>query len=123
MTPATSLPSADAAELADFLRFLGEWVAASQHQLSDSLANFMGDHPYTVETLSHDLARFRALLSADDNDSPSFLRPARDSSHARASPRTQPEDCITAPRARHLSRNQSPLNPTVNCPNTRMTDL
>jgi hypothetical protein len=70
--PAIRLPAADAAELADFLRFLGEWLAAGHHQLSDSLAQFMDGHPYSVETLRHDLARFRTLLGGDDSDSPPF---------------------------------------------------
>jgi hypothetical protein len=39
-----------------------------RHRLSASLAEFMDGHPYSVETLRHDLARFRSLLSARDPD-------------------------------------------------------
>ena len=61
--PEISLPAEDVAELADFLRFLDEWVTAGHDQLSRPLALFMEDHPYGIETLRHDLGRFRLLLS------------------------------------------------------------
>jgi len=64
----TSLPVEDAAELADFLRFMGEWAAADHHRLSASLAEFLDGHPYGLEMLCHDLARFRSLLSGADSD-------------------------------------------------------
>ena len=35
--PGISLAAADTAELADFLRFLGKWLATDHGQLSDSL--------------------------------------------------------------------------------------
>jgi hypothetical protein len=60
--PGASLTAEDTAELADFLRFLGEWLAADHDCLSDSLARFFGTHPYGAEMLRHDLARFRQLL-------------------------------------------------------------
>ena len=52
--------------LADFLRFLIEWLTADRDGLGDSLARFMGDHPYGVEALRDDLARFKSLLGSDD---------------------------------------------------------
>ena len=66
--PGISLAAADAAELASFLRFLGEWLATDHGQLSDSLAQFMDGHPYGVETLRHDLARFTSLPGGNDGE-------------------------------------------------------
>jgi hypothetical protein len=60
--PSVSLGTPDVEELADFLRFLGEWLAADRDRLGGSLAQFMGDHPYSVEALQNDLVRFSALL-------------------------------------------------------------
>jgi hypothetical protein len=70
--PEFSLPAEDAAELADFLRFLSEWVAASHNEIGSPLARFMGDHPYGVERLRHDLARFRAMLGDDTHSGAVF---------------------------------------------------
>jgi len=66
--PETSLAAEDSAELADFLRFLGEWLAADHSQLSDSLAWFMDGYPYDVETLRQDLARFTSLLGGNNGE-------------------------------------------------------
>lgn len=63
-----SLNSADAVELADFLRFLDEWLTSDREQLGDSLARFMGTHPYGIDLLRHDLARFSALLGTRNDD-------------------------------------------------------
>ena len=63
-----SLDTADAEELADFLRFLSEWLTSGPGQLSDSLARRMGSHPYGIDMLRHDLARFRALLGTGNDD-------------------------------------------------------
>jgi hypothetical protein len=72
----TSLSAEDAAEMADFLHFISEWAAVDHDRLSDSLAEFMGDHPYGTEMLRHDLARFRSLLGGSGSDI-DFLRPER----------------------------------------------
>ena len=37
-------------------------------QLGDSLARLMGSHPYGIDMLRHDLARFRAPLGAGNED-------------------------------------------------------
>ncbi len=63
------LDTPDAEELADFLRFLSEWLASDLGQLGDSLARLMGSHPYGIDTLRHDIFRFRALLGAGNDDS------------------------------------------------------
>jgi hypothetical protein len=63
--PSISMDAADAMELADLLRFSDEWLAADHDQLGGSLARFVGDHPYSVDVLRHDLGRFRLLLGGD----------------------------------------------------------
>lgn len=75
--PEISLPAAGVAELDDFLRFLADWLTADHDQVADSLAQFMDGHPYCVETLRHDLVRFKSMLGGDSGIT--FLcRPARD---------------------------------------------
>jgi hypothetical protein len=64
----SSVSVEDAAEVADFLRFMGEWAAADHDRLSASIAEFMDGHPYGVEMLCHDLARFRSFLGGVDSD-------------------------------------------------------
>ena len=55
-------------ELADFLRFLDEWLTSDREQLGDSLARLMGSHSCGIDILRHDLARFSALLGTGNND-------------------------------------------------------
>jgi hypothetical protein len=62
------LPAEDAIELADLLRFLGEWLAADREQLEDSLARFVGSTPYCIDMLRHDLSRFRFLLGGSSDE-------------------------------------------------------
>jgi hypothetical protein len=68
--PEISLAAEDAAELADFLRFLGEWLATDHSQLSDSLARLMDGHPYELETLRHDLPASRPCSAATTASAP-----------------------------------------------------
>ena len=63
-----SLNSADAVELADFLRFLDEWLTSDREQLGDSLARLMGSHSYGIDMLRYNLARFSALLGTGNDD-------------------------------------------------------
>jgi len=63
-----SLDTPDAEELADFLRFLSEWLTSDPGQLGDSLARLMDSHPYCIDMLRRDLARFRALLGTGNDD-------------------------------------------------------
>ena len=63
--PGVTLTIEDADELADLLRFLGEWLTADHDQLGDFLARFTGEHPYSIDMLLHDLGRFRLLLGGD----------------------------------------------------------
>lgn len=59
----------DAAELADLLTFLAEWLSGSQQQtLADSLTAFVGDPGYDIATLRADLHRFVFLLGLTDGE-------------------------------------------------------
>jgi hypothetical protein len=85
LMPEISLPAEDAAELAGFLRFLDEWLTAGHAQIADSLARFMDDHPYGVETLRHDLSRFRSMLgNGNGNGDMRFLGSNTPSNHPRS---------------------------------------
>ena len=65
--PTTTLDTSDAAELADMLTFIADWLSSSQKQtLAASLATFVGHTAYHVETLRADLHRFTFLLGGDD---------------------------------------------------------
>ncbi len=64
--PAVSLDVADAAELAELLRFVGDWLAGDPDQLDLSLQAFVGSPGYDVDRLRADLDRFVFLLGADD---------------------------------------------------------
>jgi hypothetical protein len=66
--PAVSLDTADAAELAELLNFLGDWLAADQDRLDDSLRRFVGTAGYDVAELRRDLDRFTFLLGGDDGE-------------------------------------------------------
>jgi hypothetical protein len=54
--PHVALPTKDAEALADFLRFLSELTAAERSRPADFPARSMGDHPYGIDVLCHDLA-------------------------------------------------------------------
>jgi hypothetical protein len=56
------LNTSDAAELAEMLTFLDDWLANDPHVLSASLEKFVGGSGYTTGTLRTDLARFAFLL-------------------------------------------------------------
>ena len=63
------LDLADAAELAEMLTFLSEWLAGPDHaQLAASFSRFMGTHGYDLADLRTDLARFTFLLGHDDGE-------------------------------------------------------
>lgn len=58
------LQAADAAELAELLQFLDDWLGADHETLDTSLAGFVGNRAYDVDQLRADLRRFRRLLDA-----------------------------------------------------------
>jgi hypothetical protein len=67
--PRINLALADAAELAEMLTFLADWLTGTQKQaLADSLTAFVGHPAYTTETLCADLHRFAFLLGVSDGE-------------------------------------------------------
>ena len=67
--PGITLDPADAAELAETLTFLTQWLSGSQKQaLTDSFAAHVGHPAYNTDTLCTDLRRFVFLLGASDGE-------------------------------------------------------
>ena len=67
--PSITLDLADAAELAETLTFLADWLSGSQkHALADSFAAFVGHPAYNTGTLCADLHRFAFLLGVSDGE-------------------------------------------------------
>jgi hypothetical protein len=60
------LDGSDAAELADMLTFIGDWLTSDPLTLTGSLEKFIASTAYTTGTLRTDLARFAFLLTGDD---------------------------------------------------------
>ncbi len=74
--PAQTLDTGDAAELAEMLQFLSDWLAADPARLGASLAGFTGTSAYTSQHLRDDLDRFTFLLGGSDGKQ--FLAPRQD---------------------------------------------
>jgi hypothetical protein len=67
--PGVTLDLSDAAELAETLTFLADWLTGSQEQtLAGSLTAFVGHPAYTTDTLCADLHRFVFLLGVSDGE-------------------------------------------------------
>jgi hypothetical protein len=67
--PAITLDPADAAEIAETLTLLTQWLSGShKHALTDSFAAFTGHPAYNTGTLCADLHRFVFLLGASDGE-------------------------------------------------------
>ena len=64
--PDVSLNATDAAELAEMLQFLSEWLARDPGRLGASLAQFDGHPAYGLDELRGDLERFVFLLGGSD---------------------------------------------------------
>jgi hypothetical protein len=64
--PSLSLDSGDAAELAEMLEFLSEWLAADRGRLAVSLRDFVGHPAYGLSELRVDLDKFVFLLGGSD---------------------------------------------------------
>ncbi|MFI7681010.1 hypothetical protein [Actinophytocola sp. NPDC049390] len=64
------LDAGDAAELAELLAFLADWLRQDQSRLASSLLSFVGNTSYSIDTLHADLARFGFLLG--DNSTQLF---------------------------------------------------
>jgi hypothetical protein len=65
--PSLSLDAVDAAELAEMLQFLAEWLAADDVHLATSLARFVNSTAYDLGQLCADLERFTFLLGGSDD--------------------------------------------------------
>ena len=63
------LDAVDAAELAELLQFLAEWLARDPGRLGASLEQFVGNPAYNAGELRQDLDRFTFLPGADDGES------------------------------------------------------
>ena len=68
--PDFRLDAVDAAELAELLQFLSQWLARDRGRLGASLEQFVGHPAYNVGELRQDLDRFVFLLGGDDGESP-----------------------------------------------------
>ena len=67
--PQITLDTGDAAELAEILTFLADWLSGSQKQILDeSFAVFVGHPAYDIGALRADLHRFAFLLGASDGE-------------------------------------------------------
>jgi hypothetical protein len=67
--PEVRLDAVDAAELAELLQFLSQWLARDRGRLGASLEEFVGHPAYNVGELRGDLDRFTFLLGGDDGES------------------------------------------------------
>ena len=67
--PLIRLDLGDAAELAETLTFLTNWLSGNQKQaLAQSFAAYVGHPAYNTDTLCADLRRFVFLLGASDGE-------------------------------------------------------
>jgi hypothetical protein len=67
--PQVHLDLADAAELAEMLTFISQWLGGTgQAQLAASFGRFIGTPGYDLAELRTDLARLTFLLGHDDGE-------------------------------------------------------
>ena len=66
--PDMKLDASDAAELAEMLQFLGQWLACDPGRLGRSLEDFVGHPAYGLAQLRQDLERFVFLLGGSDGE-------------------------------------------------------
>ncbi|MBO0819160.1 MAG: hypothetical protein J2P30_28825 [Actinobacteria bacterium] len=66
--PEMKLDVVDAAELAELLQFLSQWLARDPARLGDSLEAFVGHPAYGPAQLRGDLERFIFLLGGSDGE-------------------------------------------------------
>lgn len=67
--PEVRLELIDAAELAEALAFISQWLTGpDQAQLAASFGRFIGTDSYDLTGLRADLARFTFLLGQDDGE-------------------------------------------------------
>jgi hypothetical protein len=63
-----TLNASDAAELAEMLHFLADWLQRDPGGLSASLEDFVGHPAYNTSRLHADLGRFVFLLGGSDGE-------------------------------------------------------
>jgi hypothetical protein len=66
--PAIKLDVTDAAELAEMLQFLSQWLGRDPARLGPSLEEFVGHPAYGITQLRQDLERFVFLLGGSDGE-------------------------------------------------------
>ena len=66
--PEMKLDATDAAELADMLQFLSQWLATDPARLTASLEQFTGHPAYGLGELRSDVERFVFLLGGSDGE-------------------------------------------------------
>ena len=66
--PEIKLDAVDAAELAELLQFLSQWLARDSARLATSLEEFVGHPAYGTGHLRQDLERFVFLLGGSDGE-------------------------------------------------------
>ena len=66
--PEVRLDVTDAAELAEMLQFLSQWLARDPARLAASLAAFVGHPAYGLDELHSDPERFVFLLGGSDGE-------------------------------------------------------
>ena len=66
--PDVSLNATDAAQLAEMLQFLSEWLTRDPARLAASLEEFVGHPAYGLDELHSDLERFVFLLGGSDGE-------------------------------------------------------
>ena len=66
--PEVRLDAVDAAELAELLQFLSQWLARDPDRLGASLEEFVGHPAYGLTQLRGDLERFVFLLGGSDGE-------------------------------------------------------
>ena len=62
--PEIKLDAVDAAEFAEMLQFLSQWLARDPGRLAPSLAGFVGHPAYGISQLRHDLERLSSCSAA-----------------------------------------------------------
>jgi hypothetical protein len=66
--PQIKLDAVDAAELAEILQFLSQWLACDPARLGPSLEEFVGHPAYGLGEVRGDLERFVFLLGSSDGE-------------------------------------------------------
>jgi hypothetical protein len=66
--PEVKLDVTDAAELAEMLQFLSQWLGRDPARLGASLEDFVGHPAYGITQLRGDLERFVFLLGGSDGE-------------------------------------------------------